>query len=151
MTDQIKPIANNRRARFEYHIEDRFEAGLVLTGTEVKSLRDGKVSLQDAYCTPRDGQMILVNCHIAPYKMGTHFNHEPLRPRVLLLHGKEIRRLTKAIDQKGYTIVPLKMYFKNGRAKIEIGLGRGKKLYDKRQTMAERDSKRNMDRLMKDR
>lgn len=151
MTDQIKTIATNRRARFEYHIEDRFEAGMVLTGTEVKSLRGGKVSMQDAYCIPRDGQMLLVSCHIAPYEMGTHFNHDPLRPRVLLLHRKEIRRLVKAIDQKGYTIVPLKMYFKNGRAKVEIGLAKGKKLYDKRQTIAARDSKRNLDRLMKDR
>ncbi len=151
MTDSIKPIASNRRARYEYHIEDRFEAGLVLRGTEVKSLRDGKVSMQDAYCTPQHGQMTLMNCHIAPYKLGTHFNHEPLRPRVLLLNRKEIKRLTKAITQKGYTIVPLKMYFKNGRAKVEIGLAKGKKLYDKRQSIAERDSKRRLDRMMKDR
>jgi SsrA-binding protein len=105
--------------------------------------------MQDAYCTPQNGEMLLYNCHISPYEHGTYFNHEPLRIRKLLLRGKEIAKLTKAVEQKGYTIVPLKMYFKNGIAKLEIGLARGKKLYDKRADISERDNKRRLDRLMK--
>ena len=148
--DVIKNIATNRRAWHEYRIEDRYEAGLVLKGTEVKSLRDAKVNMQDAYCAPQKGEMLLFNCHISPYKYGTHFNHEPLRTRKLLLNKKEIAKLTKAVEQKGYTIVPLKMYFKNGIAKLEIGLARGKKLYDKRHDISERENKRRLDRYMKE-
>jgi SsrA-binding protein len=150
MSDLIKVIATNRKARHEFHIEDRYEAGLVLTGTEVKSLRAGKVNMQDAYCVPLNGDMTLINCHISPYKHGTYYNHEPLRNRTLLLHKREIFKLAKAIDQKGYTVVPLKMYFKNGRAKIEIGIAKGKKLYDKRASLSERDNKRLLDRVMKE-
>lgn len=151
MPEAIKIITTNRRARYEYHIEQTMEAGLVLQGTEVKALRDGKANLQDAYATVRDGQALLVNCHISPYRHGTRFNHDPLRPRVLLLHRKEIDRLDRAIQQKGYTIIPLKLYFKKGLAKIELGIAKGKKLYDKRATITERDVKRQLDRVMKNR
>ncbi|NQV73257.1 SsrA-binding protein SmpB [bacterium] len=147
MTDAIKIITSNKKASFEYHIEERFEAGLVLTGTEVKSLRAGKANLQEAYCNVESGEMILRGCHIAPYDHGNRANHDPIRTRKLLLHRREIEKLDKAARQKGYTIVPVKLYFKNGRAKIEIGLGKGKKLYDKRADIAERDSNRRLDRL----
>ena len=147
MTDAIKIITSNKKATFEYHIEARFEAGLVLTGTEVKSLRAGKANLQEAYCNVESGEMILRGCHIAPYDHGNRANHDPIRTRKLLLHRREIEKLDKAARQKGYTIVPVKLYFKNGRAKIEIGLGKGKKLYDKRADIAERDSNRRLDRL----
>jgi SsrA-binding protein len=147
MTDAIKIITSNKKATFEYHIEERFEAGLVLTGTEVKSLRAGKANLQEAYCNVESGEMILRGCHIAPYDHGNRANHDPIRTRKLLLHRREIEKLDKAARQKGYTIVPVKLYFKNGRAKIEIGLGKGKKLYDKRADIAERDSNRRLDRL----
>ena len=147
MTDAIKIITSNKKATFEYHIEERFEAGLVLTGTEVKSLRAGKANLQEEYCNVESGEMILRGCHIAPYDHGNRANHDPIRTRKLLLHRREIEKLDKAARQKGYTIVPVKLYFKNGRAKIEIGLGKGKKLYDKRADIAERDSNRRLDRL----
>ena len=147
MTDAIKIITSNKKATFEYHIEERFEAGLVLTGTEVKSLRAGKANLQEAYCNVESCEMILRGCHIAPYDHGNRANHDPIRTRKLLLHRREIEKLDKAARQKGYTIVPVKLYFKNGRAKIEIGLGKGKKLYDKRADIAERDSNRRLDRL----
>jgi len=147
MTDAIKIITSNKKASFEYHIEERFEAGLVLTGTEVKSLRAGKANLQEAYCNVESGEMIIRGCHIAPYDHGNRANHDPIRTRKLLLHRREIEKLDKAARQKGYTIVPVKLYFKNGRAKIEIGLGKGKKLYDKRADIAERDSNRRLDRL----
>lgn len=147
MTDSIKIITTNKKATFEYHIEERFEAGLVLSGTEVKSLRAGKANLQEAYCVVEGGEMIIRGCHIAPYDHGNRANHEPGRSRKLLLHRKEIDKLDKATRQKGFTLVPIKLYFKNGRAKIEIGLGKGKKLYDKRADIAERESKRRLDRL----
>ena len=119
----------------------------MLTGTEVKSLRAGKANLQEEYCNVESGEMILRGCHIAPYDHGNRANHDPIRTRKLLLHRREIEKLDKAARQKGYTIVPVKLYFKNGRAKIEIGLGKGKKLYDKRADIAERDSNRRLDRL----
>ena len=146
-----KVIATSRKARYEYHISDRYEAGIALKGTEVKSLRDGKANIQEAYCSVQKGEVELINCHIAPYRHGTHFNHEPDRPRKLLLNKKEIAKLTKAVDRKGHTIVPLRLYFKRGRAKVEIGVARGKKQYDKRKDIAERESKRRLDRLTKDR
>ncbi len=149
MAEGEKIVATNRKARFSYRIEDRLEAGLVLTGTEVKSLRAGQASLQDAYCQAEFGEMVLRNCHIAPYDHGNRENHDPLRPRRLLMHKKEIDRWAKALQLKGYTIVPLKLYFKNGRAKIEIGLGRGKKLYDKRTDIAERETAVRLKRLVK--
>ncbi len=146
MAEGEKLIASNRQARYEYFIEDTLEAGLVLTGTEVKSLRAGKASLQEAYCEFQDGSMALRHLHIPPYTHGTHFNHEPLRPRRLLMHRRELDKWQKAVAQKGYTIVPLRLYFKDGRVKVEIGLAKGKKLYDKRATIAERDAKRRMER-----
>jgi len=144
-----KTVVTNRKARHEYRIEDRLEVGLVLTGTEVKSLRAGKANLQDAYCQAEGGEMILRNCHISPYDHGNRENHDPLRPRKLLMHRKEIEKWATAQQQRGYTIVPLRLYFKNGKAKLEIGLGRGKKLYDKRADIAERELKLKMDRLSK--
>jgi len=147
MTDAIKIVTSNRKATFEYHIEERFEAGIVLTGTEVKSLRAGKANLQEAYCMVEGGEMVIRGCHIAPYEHGNRANHDPNRTRKLLLHKKEIEKIDKAARQKGYTIVPLKLYFKNGTAKLEIGLGKGKKLYDKRADIAERESNRRLDRL----
>ncbi len=149
MDDRIKIITTNRKARHDYHIEDRLEAGLVLQRTEVKALREGRANLQDAYCAAQGGEMYLLNAHISPYSHGNLNNHEPLRPRKLLLQRREIERWRKAAEQKGYTIVPLKLYFKNGYAKVEIGLGRGKKLYDKREDLAERDTKRQIDRVLK--
>ena len=150
MTDGIKVVTTNRKARFTYRIEDTFEAGMVLTGTEVKSLRDGKVSLQEAHCRVENGEVFLYGMHINPYVHGTHFNHDPMRVRKLLLNRREIRKLEKGTQQRGATIVPLRIYFKKGRAKVEIGLGTGKKLYDKRADIAERESKRRLDRFRKD-
>jgi SsrA-binding protein len=147
--DAIKIVATNRRARHEYHIEDTLEAGMVLMGSEVKSLREGKVNLQDAYCEPRQREMWLVNAHINPYHHGGYANHEPGRPRKLLMNRREIERFAVGVEQKGMTIVPLKVYFKNGRAKVQIGLARGKKLYDKRHDIADRESKRRLERVMR--
>ena len=147
----IKIVATNRKARHEYNLEKPIEAGMVLTGSEVKSLREGKVSLQEAYVAVGSDGVELLNAHINPYEMGGHANHEPTRPRRLLLHRKEIKKLKKSVEQKGFTIVPLKIYFKSGRAKIEIALGRGKKMHDKRHDIADRESQRRMDRAMKDR
>lgn len=144
MSDGNKLIANNKQARFEYFIEDEFEAGLALMGTEVKALRAGKASLQEAFCEFRDGSLFVVQMHIPPYAFGNRNNHEALRARRLLLHRRELNKLEKAVAQKGYTIVPLKLYFREGYAKLQIGLGRGKKLYDKRATIAERDVDRRM-------
>ena len=146
----VKIIANNRKARHDYHILDRYEAGMALQGTEVKSLRDGKVNMQDGFCTFKDGHMMLIGVHIAPYTHGTHFNHDPRRERVLLLHRRQIEKLRKATEQKGLTIVPLRMYFKRGIAKVEIGVARGKKQYDKRQDIAERETKRRLERIQRD-
>ena len=149
MADGEKIVVTNRKARHEYRIEETLETGLVLTGTEVKSLRAGRANLQDAYCQAEQGEMILKNCHISPYDHGNRENHDPLRPRKLLMHKREISRWAKALQQKGYTIIPLKLYFKNGKAKLEIGLGRGKKFYDKRADIAERENKVRLDRLSK--
>lgn len=143
----IKIITDNRRARYEYQLEDRFEAGIELLGSEVKSLRAGKANLQDAFAAIERGEAVLHNLHISPYSHGGYANHEPVRPRKLLLKKQEIAKLQKATDQKGFTLVPTKMYFKNGWAKVEIAVGRGKKLYDKRQDIAERESKRRLERL----
>ena len=145
---QIKVIANNRKARHDYHIEDSLEAGLVLTGSEIKSIRAGQVNLRDSYGTVRDDELWLVNAHIAPYKQATHTNHEPKRDRKLLLHRREINRLIGKLQEKGLTLVPLKLYLKNGRAKVEMGLARGKRQYDKRQSLRERDDRRQIDRAL---
>jgi SsrA-binding protein len=135
-------VAQNRRARHDYHIEDTVEAGLVLTGTEVKSLREGRASLVDGYAAERDGEIWLHNVHIPEYTQGTWTNHEPRRARKLLLHREQIRKLSNKTQETGLTLVPLALYFKDGYAKVEIGLARGKRSYDKRQALAEREAKR---------
>ena len=143
-------IITNRKAKFEYQIDERFEAGIVLTGTEVKSLRIGKASLQEAYCTIRKGEAFIVNMNIAEYAMGTYNNHEPARERKLLLTKKEILKLKKGLEQKGQTIVPLKLYFNDRNlVKLNIGLAKGKKAADKRETIKDRENKRELDRLRK--
>ncbi len=147
----IKVIATNRKARHQYHFHDTYEAGLVLKGTEIKSIRAGRVSLQEGFVLFDGGEAWLVNVHIAQYDPASRQNHEPKRKRKLLLHRREIDRLYGRTQEKGYTIVPTKLYLKDGRAKVEIALVKGKKLYDKRQTIAERDSKRQVERALKER
>ncbi len=146
-----KVISTNRKARHDYHIEDSFEAGIVLTGTEVKSVRNARVNLKDSYARIENGEIFLYNMHISPYEQGNRFNHDPLRVRKLLLHKMEISRLTGKVNEKGYALIPLKIYITRGLAKIELGLARGKKFYDKRRDIAERDSKREMERAFRDR
>ncbi|HEY5901788.1 MAG TPA: SsrA-binding protein SmpB [Anaerolineales bacterium] len=147
MTDDIKVVATNRKASFEYFLLERFEAGLALQGTEIKSIRAGQMSLAEAYVEIEDGrQAWLLEAHIAPYAQGNRFNHEPRRKRRLLLHKKQIRELWNNVRQKGMTIVPTRVYLKDGRAKIEIALARGKKAYDKRATIAKRDQAREAER-----
>ena len=140
-----RTIATNRRARHEYHILETVEAGLVLRGTEVKSLRSGGVNFKDSYATIRNGEGWLLGCHINPYSHGTDANHDPERDRKLLLHRRELGRLAGKAAEKGLTLVPLRLYFKGGRVKVELGLARGKKLHDKRATIRERDERREMD------
>lgn len=144
-----KIIALNRKARHDYFIYDTFEAGIVLRGTEVKSLREGKVNLRDSFAQVRNGEVYLVGCHINPYLQGNIFNHDPLRDRKLLLHGKEIEKLIGKTAERGYTLVPLSLYFKRGKAKVEIGLAKGKKLYDKREAIKKRDVERELDQKFK--
>lgn len=144
----VKVVATHRRARFEYEIEDRIEAGLQLTGSEVKSLRDANVNLADAYAQVRGDELYLVNCRIGEYAQAAHFGHAPLRERRLLLHRSEIERLRSKIEQRGYTLIPLQLYFKGGWAKVELGLGRGRTHEDRRDAIAERETKREMDRAM---
>ena len=144
----VKVVATHRRARFEYEIEDRIEAGLQLTGSEVKSLRDANVNLADAYAAVTGDELFLVNCRIGEYAQAAHFGHAPLRERKLLLHRSEIERLKGKIEQRGYTLVPLQLYFKDGWAKVELGLGRGRTHEDRRDAIAERESKREMDRAL---
>jgi len=147
----IKIAVENRRARHEYHIEGVYEAGLALVGTEVKSLRGGKCNLQDAYAVVKDGEVWVNNFHISPYEQGNQFNHDPKRPKKLLLHKAEIRKLQVMQREKGYTLIPLKVFFKEGLAKMDLAVAVGKKLYDKRQDIAERDAKRKIERVMKSR
>lgn len=142
--ESTKLIAQNRRARYEYEIEDTVEAGLSLQGTEVKSCREGRVNLTDAYAVIRDGEAWLLQAHIAPYSQGNVMNHDPLRARKLLLHRNEITRLHAEVSQNGRTLVPLRMYFKHGLAKVELAIGRGKRLHDKRQSKAKREAERAM-------
>jgi SsrA-binding protein len=146
-----KLIAQNKKAYHDYFVEETLEAGVALTGTEVKSLRQGKVNLRDSYAQVRDGQVFLLGVHISPYEQGNIFNHDPTRERRLLLHKREINRLAGKVQQAGYALIPTKMYFKDGRAKVEIGLAKGKKLYDKRQDMAKRDADREMQRALRER
>jgi SsrA-binding protein len=147
-----KLIAENRRARFDYFLEETFEAGLVLTGTEVKALRQGKANIAESYAAAENGEIMLVNANIPEYGPANRFNHEPRRPRKLLLHRKQIDKLTGAVNRDGRTIIPTKLYFdEKGRAKLELALAKGKKLHDKRETEADRDWKREQGRLLRDR
>ncbi len=146
-----KTITTNRKAWHDYHVEDRFEAGIVLTGTEVKSLRQGRASLVDAYGKIEKGEMWLVNAHIPPFKQASFFNHEPRRKRKLLMHASQIRRLTGKIVEKGLTLIPLRVYFSGPYVKVELGLCRGKRQYDKRTAIKERDSRREVERTLSER
>lgn len=141
------PIARHKRARFDYHILDQWEAGLVLTGTEVKALRAGKATMSDAYGVVKDGEVFLLNLHIAPYDQGNVFNHEPTRTRKVLLHRKEIERLIGATQREGLTLVPLDLYFKEGRVKLTLALGKGKQQHDKREDLKRKDDEREMARV----
>ena len=146
-----KPIVDNRRARHDYHLTDRVEAGLVLAGTEVKALREGKSTLQQAYAEIREGEVWLVGLHIPEYNQGNRANHDPDRPRKLLMHRREIERLYAQVREKGFTLVPTRLYFKDGRVKAEIAVARGKELRDKRRSIADRDVKRQLEREVKSR
>ena len=145
----IKPIAENRRARHDYNLLERFEAGIQLTGTEVKSLRDGRVTLAQSYADVRDGEVWLVGAHIDEYAQGNAANHDPDRDRKLLLHRREIDSMIGAVQQKGLTLVPTRLYFKNGRAKLEVALARGKEQRDKRRDIAKRDAQRDIERALR--
>ena len=151
----IKRVAENRKARHDYFIDDTFEAGVALVGTEVKSIREGRINLRDSYVEVRGSahapELFLIGAHISPYDQGNIWNHDPLRARKLLMHRHEIERLAVKVREKGYTIVPTKVYLRDGRAKIEVGLGRGKKLYDKRHDLADKDAKRDMQRALRGR
>ncbi len=145
----MKLISRNRKAYFEYTIDDLFEAGLVLKGTEVKSLRMGKANIADAYARFRDGDLFLLNANISPYPHAAGENHEPTRPRKLLLHRRELKRLWGKLTERGYTLIPLKLYFKNEHAKVELGLAKGKKKFDKRETIRRREEQRELERARK--
>ena len=145
----IKPIAKNSKACHDYFVEERFEAGVVLAGTEVKSIRQGGVNLKDSWCQVKDGELWLYGAHISPYEKGNIFNKDPRRTRKLLMHRREIMRLVGSVQRDGLTLIPLSLYFKDAKVKVEVGLCKGKKLYDKRASAAERDSKRAMDRALK--
>lgn len=147
--EDIKLVANNKKARHDYFIEKIYEAGLVLKGTEVKAIRQGRVNLKESYVIVKDGEVFVFGMHISPYKEGNIFNEDPLRTRKLLLNKNEIRKISQDVKLAGSTVVPLRLYFKNGRAKLEIALAKGKKLYDKRESQRERDIKRSLDRKYK--
>ncbi|MDQ5988581.1 MAG: SsrA-binding protein [Syntrophus sp. SKADARSKE-3] len=146
-----KIIAQNKTARLNYFIGDTYEAGIVLVGTEVKSIREGRVKLKDSYAMVKDGEVWLHDMHVSPYSHGNRYNHEPLRTRKLLLHNREIKKLYGKSREKGLTLVPLKVYFKNGKVKVEIGVGSGKKLYDKREDLKQKDDRRDMQRALRER
>jgi SsrA-binding protein len=148
MAEEIRTVATNRKARHDYFIDDTLEAGLVLTGSEIKSIRAGRVNIRDAYVNYQDGEMWLLNCHISHYDPASLMNHEPLRPRKLLMSKREIARWADRAQAKGYTIIPLRMYLRRGLAKVEIGLAKGKRKYDKRRALAERESRRHIDRAL---
>ena len=145
----VKIAAQNRKAHHDYYVEDRYEAGIELAGTEVKSIRAGTLNLKDSYCSVKDGELFIHGMHISPYEKGNIFNKDPVRVRRLLVHKREIRKLHALVKQDGYTLVPLSVYFKDSRVKLEVGLCKGKKNYDKRAAMAQRDTKREIDRAMK--
>lgn len=149
MEKGIKVVATNRKAKHDYFLYDQIEAGLVLHGSEIKSIRAGQISLKEAYVQVDGQEAWLVDAHIAPYEQASHYNHEPRRPRKLLLHRREIIRLWDEIRKKGMTVVPLRVYLKNGRAKVEIAVAKGKKQYDKRQTIAKRDAQREVERQLR--
>ena len=151
MAEGVKIAARNQKAFHEYFIDEKFEAGIELTGTEVKSIRLGTLSLKEAWCQIKDGQLFIRQMHIAPYEQGNIFNKDPLRPRRLLMHKREIQRLASKVQLDGYAIVPLSVYLKNSRVKVEVALCKGKKLYDKRDDAARRDASREIDRAMKER
>ena len=146
--DDTRPIAGNRKAFHDYFVEDKIEAGIALVGTEVKSLREGRVNLRDSYAEIRGGEVFLIGVHISPYEQGNVWNHDPLRVRKLLLHGNEIGRLEQKINERGYTLIPTRMYFRGSRVKVELGLARGKKQYDKRADLARRDAERDIERAL---
>ena len=148
MPEHVKVVATNRKAGFEYFLLERFEAGLALQGSEIKSIRAGQASLAESYVRVEEGQAWLMDAHIAPYIQANRFNHDPRRPRRLLLHKKEIREMFDAVRQKGVTIVPTRIYLKDGRAKLEIAIAKGKKMHDKRESIREKDEKREIDRAM---
>ena len=147
--DANRAIARNKRARFDYEILDSWEAGVVLTGTEVKSLRAGRATINDAYGIVKDGEVWLINMHVPPYEQGNQFNHDPVRTRKLLLHGREIKRLIGAVERQGLTLVALELYFKGSHAKVRLGLGKGKKVHDKRETIRRRDAERELARAVR--
>ncbi|HPU29085.1 MAG TPA: SsrA-binding protein SmpB [Syntrophorhabdaceae bacterium] len=150
MIINMKTICTNKKAYHDYHIEDKYEAGIVLTGTEVKSLRDGNGNLKDSYAKIKDGELYLINAHISPYSYGNIFNHDPKRDRKLLMHKREINRLLGKVSERGFTIVPLALYFnKKNKVKVELGLAKGKTLYDKREAIKRRDEKRLAEREMR--
>lgn len=146
--DAVKTIATNRKARHDYFVEETYEAGLVLTGTEIKSIRAGHVNLRDSFAVVKEGELWLMNTHIAPYDQATYANHEPRRSRKLLMHRREINRIAGKLQEKGFTLVPLRLYLKNNLAKVELGLGRGKKQYDKRAALREKETRREIDRVV---
>ena len=148
--EHVKIIATNRKARHNYHISDEIEAGIVLVGTEVKSIREGRVNLKEAYADIKNNEVFLRNLNVTPYPYAYYDNHDPKRARKLLLHRREIDRLTVKLKERGFTLVPLKIYFKNGKIKVQLGLAKGKKLYDKRETIKKRDVERDMNRIKKD-
>jgi SsrA-binding protein len=151
MGEAVKVIAKNNKAYHDYFVEEKFEAGIELAGTEVKSIRLGNVNLKDSFCNIKDGQLSVLGMHISPYEKGNIFNKDPRRPRRLLMHKREIMRLFAKVKQDGYALIPLTVYFRGPRVKLELGLAKGKKLYDKRESAAKRDAKREMDRAMKSR
>lgn len=148
-SENLKPVASNRKAYHEYFVLEKYEAGIELLGTEVKSLRAGKANLKDSYCEVEKGELFITGMHISPYENGNIFNKDPYRKRKLLMHKKEIRRLHQSVKEKGLTLIALSVYFKNGKAKLEIGLCKGKKLYDKRETAAKKSASREMDKTLK--
>ena len=151
MADSVKVVAKNSKAYHDYFIEDKYEAGIELAGTEVKSIRLGHVNLKDSFCVVKDGEMSVIGMHISPYEKGNIFNKDPMRQRRLLMHKREILRLFARIKQDGYSLIPLSIYFRGPRVKLELGLAKGKKLYDKRDSAAARDAKREMGRAIKSR
>jgi SsrA-binding protein len=149
-TSKRKILAENRKARYEYFIEDEYEAGMVLLGTEVKSLRQGRVNLKDSYAKVKNGEVFVYQMHIGPYPFAYYGNHDPLRPRKLLLHRREIKRIYAKVNEKGHALIPLRIYFKNGKVKLTLALAKGKRKYDKREAIKRRDEKRDLDRARKE-